>query len=510
MSNLSELLPSGGGQNLVEFVASGTLPNGKPVVLKSNGTVEVVGETSTPVSEDLTGGSIATFDGSGPCYHNTISYDPFDSSKFIINWRASGASNYGKTIIGTVSGTSITFGSAYVFNSGHTESNNVVFDSKTQNSLLFAYQDGPNGNNYGRARVGTVSGTSITFGSEYTFGGYYIGGTDLVSDPNNAGKFVIIWKGDSSSLTGKSVIATVTGTSISFGTSVDFDSSIGDEIPSVHFDPFHPNKFLVAFSEASSPRYGRVRLGTISGTTISYGTAANFHDATVSTKTYITVRFDQNTSGRFIVAYILTSPSNDSHAVVGTVAANEAITFGSTTTAAAGTTERLVLQVDHNTPNKFIVTWQGYAVWPLDNMYAKVGTISGTTISYGSQLSVGGRGDDSLAIAFISGSAHPGKFVYARNDGSKGVAETGQMGSTLITTNLTATNLIGITSEATADTATAKINTWGGINEAQTSLTIASDYYAQTDGTITTTSTSPAQKVGTAISTTTINMKDLT
>ena len=39
MSNLSELLPSGGGQNQVEFVASGTLPNGKPVILKTNGQV---------------------------------------------------------------------------------------------------------------------------------------------------------------------------------------------------------------------------------------------------------------------------------------------------------------------------------------------------------------------------------------------------------------------------------------------------------------------------------------
>ena len=42
MSNLSELLPSGAGQNQVEFVASGTLPNGKPVILKADGTVEVI------------------------------------------------------------------------------------------------------------------------------------------------------------------------------------------------------------------------------------------------------------------------------------------------------------------------------------------------------------------------------------------------------------------------------------------------------------------------------------
>jgi hypothetical protein len=41
-------------------------------------------------------------------------------------------------------------------------------------------------------------------------------------------------------------------------------------------------------------------------------------------------------------------------------------------------------------------------------------------------------------------------------------------------------------------------------------LTIASDYYAQADGTISTTSTSPAQLIGKAISATQINIKDYT
>ena len=38
MSNLSELLPAGAGGKNVSFVASGTLPNGTAVVLKSDGT----------------------------------------------------------------------------------------------------------------------------------------------------------------------------------------------------------------------------------------------------------------------------------------------------------------------------------------------------------------------------------------------------------------------------------------------------------------------------------------
>ena len=52
--------------------------------------------------------------------------------------------------------------------------------------------------------------------------------------------------------------------------------------------------------------------------------------------------------------------------------------------------------------------------------------------------------------------------------------------------------------------------TWGSRNEVQTSLTIGSDYYVQTDGTISTTSTSPAQLIGKAITATQINIKDYT
>jgi hypothetical protein len=75
-------------------------------------------------------------------------------------------------------------------------------------------------------------------------------------------------------------------------------------------------------------------------------------------------------------------------------------------------------------------------------------------------------------------------------------------------TNLTATNLLGIASGAILDTATGTINTWGSRNEVQTSLTIASDYYAQEDGTITT--SDGGQLLGKALSATMINIKDYT
>ncbi|MCP4929171.1 MAG: hypothetical protein GY918_08975, partial [Gammaproteobacteria bacterium] len=79
MSNLSELLPSGGGGGKVaEFTASGTLPNGTPVILKSDGTVEVVGVTSTSLSESIPAGSESVFN-SGYTMYISAAFDPNNS-----------------------------------------------------------------------------------------------------------------------------------------------------------------------------------------------------------------------------------------------------------------------------------------------------------------------------------------------------------------------------------------------------------------------------------------------
>ena len=54
-------------------------------------------------------------------------------------------------------------GSATVFESGSTDNIATAFDS-ANNKVVIAYQDVSN-SNYGTAVVGTVSGTSISFGT---------------------------------------------------------------------------------------------------------------------------------------------------------------------------------------------------------------------------------------------------------------------------------------------------------------------------------------------------------
>ena len=87
--------------------------------------------------------------------------------KVVIAYQDVGNSNYATAIVGTVSGTSISFGSAAVFNSTKSLHQSATYDSSNQKVVIIAYRDDGN-NQYGTAIVGTVSGTSISFGSPVT------------------------------------------------------------------------------------------------------------------------------------------------------------------------------------------------------------------------------------------------------------------------------------------------------------------------------------------------------
>ena len=107
MSNLSELLPAGGAGKNVDFVASGVLPNGQAVTLKSDGTVEAVTGIATEA------GTSAVFETSETIYISGT-YDSANE-KVVIAYQTQLSGNYGRVVVGTVSGNSISFGSAVIF-----------------------------------------------------------------------------------------------------------------------------------------------------------------------------------------------------------------------------------------------------------------------------------------------------------------------------------------------------------------------------------------------------------
>jgi len=477
MSNLSELLPTGGGQNAVDFVASGTLSSGQTVALKADGTVEAV----SGVAQNI--GASGEFEPSIPTYVSST----FDSSqnKIVVAYRDTNNSNRGTAVVGTVSGETISFGTAAVFETGATSYISVSYDASASKSVI-AYSDDGN-SNYGKTVVATVSGTSISFGSITVFVSGYSLYIDSCYDSTNS-KTIIGWRDLSNSNTGACVVGTVSGTSISFGTKATLSGSYTDG-NKLAFDA-NAGKFVMSYYDPTASDHGKAVVGTVSGTSISFGSITTYETSEVR---YPDITYD-STSQKLI---LVCRGSNVGKAVVGTISGTS-ISFGATATFYATAANYNSATYDA-TANKTIIS---FAAGSSSEYGAFVtGTVSGTSISFTpSEIFRSGSTTTWHSNSFDS-NANRLVFSYADSNGG-GIANVIKLGVT------NSADFIGITAEAISDTATGPVNVYGGINEAQTGLTIGSDYYVQDDGSLSTTASSV--KVGQAISATTINMMDLT
>ena len=182
MSNLSDLLPAGAGGKQVDFVASGTLGSGVTVALRADGTVEAVGVTPEGA------GTAVVFESASSSYISAT-YDS-TNNKVVIAYSDAGNSSYGTAIVGTVSGTSISFGTPTVFESATSNYISATYDS-TNNKIVIAYEDDGN-SSYGTSVVFTVGSSNSSS---------FIGITDAAISSAATGT-VIVQGGVSTSVTG--------------------------------------------------------------------------------------------------------------------------------------------------------------------------------------------------------------------------------------------------------------------------------------------------------------------
>ena len=358
-----------GTNRTISGIASGTLANGQTVIIHSDGKVGFITETalSTPTVSDP-----VVFESAYTQWTSAV-YDS-NSNKVVIAYRDKGNSDYGTAVVGTVSGTSITFGKPVIFEYDGVQHVYATYDSNS-NKVVIAYRD--NGNSeYGTAIVGTVSGTSISFGSATVFESAE---TDYISatfDSSN-NKVVIAYRDVGNSNYGTAVVGTVSGTSISFGTPVVFESVRSDNI-SATFDSSN-NKVVIAYKDTGNASYGTAIVGTVSGTSISFGTAVVFNSETTS---YFSATFD-SANNKVVIAYRDSGNSGAGTAVVGTVSGTS-ISFGSAVVYETGNTIRNSSTFD-SARNKVIITYYDNEN---SNDYGTfvVGTVSGTSISFGTPV----------------------------------------------------------------------------------------------------------------------------
>ena len=436
MSNLSDLLPSGAGGKSFDFVASGTLANGQTVSLRSDGKVEAISGVASNV------GSITQFSGN---YDLTRSTYDSTANKVVVSYRDN-SNDYGYSVVGTISGTSVTFGTPVVFESNSINESIPVYDA-SNNKIVIVWRRKV-GSDLGYAIVGTVSGTSISYGSSSIFNGSYTNFVTAVYEPNSQ-KVVIAYADVGNSNYGTAIVATVSGTSVSFGSEYVFlSSALNDSSDSCVNTT--DNTVNIIYRDGGASNTMKMSIATVSGTALTFG-----NPITVSGTSSNHCAIDYNaTNNKVVVAYQDGGNSNYGTARVGTSDGSRSMTFGTLSTFTAQTVDN-VRAVFNQTSNNVAIIYRNNATAPYGS-FSSVGTLSGTDISFADRVEIFGTNnigfgpvyDPTANKVFISsaqGSSYFQAVVYT-------------------TSSTNVSSYVGITEAAISNAATGAVTLQGGIN----------------------------------------------
>jgi len=437
----------------LKAVASGTLPSGQPVVVNADGTVSVM------AGSDQVIGTPATFE-SNAIGEPAATFDS-NSNKVVVAYSDSSDFGRGFAAVGTVSGTSISFGTPVRFDTSETSDFAITFDSNS-NKVVIAYKDEGNSRK-GTAIVGTVSGTSISFGSQVVFSSAFGQQISAAFDSVN-NKVVIAYSDSDYTYQARARVGTVSGTSISFGSNVAVSSgSYGADVKSV-FDS-GSGKVVVSYNDGANSSYLTARVGTVSGTSISFGTAT----VVVSAEANVgggPLAYDSN-SNKVVIAYNDSGNSNYGTARVGTVSGT-GISFGSASVFESQATFYPASAFDSSS-NTILVSYSLGGAGVKDGFFV-AGSVSGTSISFGSPQVFQTNASNGGLVSSPTFDSNSNKVVITYDDSNSNLGK-GVVFSPA-STNLTSENYIGIsTGGAVADGGNANVGIVGAAPTVDTSVT---------------------------------------
>ena len=479
MSNLSELLPAGGGGKNVNFVASGTLGNGVTVALNSDGTVSAVADFNA------SGGSVVDLTAAGGFNGNTVAvYDPVNN-KVVISFTGDASLYYMTTVVGTVSGTSISFGTpvvtSTVFNYAcgcyHTQAGKIVYIFKVASALV--------------SRVVTVSGTTVSVGSAATVRSGSGASDFLYSavtyDPDNQ-QVVTLWRDNASTnYATYAAMGTISGTSISFS-SLQAVDTIGQNFCCGITYSAEESVVLMAWVDDYR---ATVRAATSNGSTLTFGSAVEL-STTNTNSTPLTV-YDP-VSGKMLVAWKQYASTNTYLQTVGV--SGTTLTVDTNLTSIGSFYYKLEINPLNNKIYILLVSISS----PKDATLHEI-TISGSTPTLDSGFEYVTDSATSPTPTTFAIDLDSNKIVVFYNTPSasnKGVSRV------ITPAGSNITNFIGISDAAISNAASGSVTLKGGISTNVTGLTPNSTYYVQSDGTLSTTASDVL--AGKALSSTSINL----
>ena len=261
------------------------------------------------VGDGMVFGDLVEFTSNAINPHN-MCYDS-NTDRVVVSYRDGGNSSYGTAVVGTIDGLRITWGTPVVYDSGYTADAGVVFDSNSNKVVIGFRNYGGDGD--AKGIVGTVSGTAISFGSAssaFESGTtYYMTGTF----DSNSNKVIFAFNDENNSQYGTAVVGTVSSTDVTFGSQAVFESARVDWV-SCTFDS-DLNKVVISYHDSGNSGYGTAVVGTVSGTGISFGTPVVF--ASQNTQR-VESTYDTDIN-KVIITYSDAGSGGELHGTIGTV-----------------------------------------------------------------------------------------------------------------------------------------------------------------------------------------------
>jgi hypothetical protein len=429
----------------------------------ATGTINTWGsrcESSSLLADSLSLGSPDTTSGNSQKENVSMAYDS-NADRTILVYRDGADSDKLKCIIGTLSGTSTSWGTAVEI-VGNTAGNNgtaVVYDSNAQR-VLIAYTDA-NNSNYPYVVVGEISGTSITLGTPVSTVSVASSYPELSYDVADQKVLIVYAQGTNYYPYGAACTITPATNSVSVA---------GQSLLSSRnaYDPFglaynaNDGKHVLDITDNTSTGYAYVL--TMSSGSISVGAEASYSPGFTPRQSFCVY---DSSAQKIVRGYYSNSDPRPVEFAVASISGTS-VSFGTAATCFAGNGGRQVSGTFYSSINQLAFFNLPFATTSVETNF---GTVSGTTITFGTATTVASSGVSSSSYFDITYDSTAQKLIYAYR----------------------------------ATTFDAVVGSFG-----TTPLTVTSDYYVQTDGTISTTSTSPAQLIGNAIKTNQINIKDYT
>ena len=428
----------------------------------ATGTINTWGsrcESSSLLADSLSLASADTTSGNTTKENVSIAYDS-NADRTILVYRDGNDSDKLKCIIGTLSGTSTSWGTAVEI-VGATAGNRgtaVVYDSNAQR-VLIAYTKA---DTYAYVRVGEISGTSVTLGTEVaasSSNSYYPELSYDVADQ----KVLLVFANAGDNYYPYSAACTITavGNSVAVTTPASVASRNA-------YDPFglaynaNDGKHVLDITDNTATGYAYVL--TMSSGSISVGAEASYSPGFTPRQSFCVY---DSSAQKIVRGYYSNSDPRPVEFAVASISGTS-VSFGTAVTAFSGNGGRQVSGTFYSSIHQIAFFNLDFATTSVQTNF---GTVSGTTITFGTATAVASSGISSTSYFDITYDSTAQKLIYAYR----------------------------------ATTFDAVVGSFG-----TTPLTVTSDYYVQADGTISTTSTSPAQLIGNAIKTNQINIKDYT